>query len=224
MCSFLAPPRPVGDSNVYTDCSLYPMAVLSIDEEWQGAIVLMRRGRDAFRKFILGAVRLPSQEADRKELAESIARDFEMWTWMNEDWPDDPDDELEGQDAVMCAWARAGEMPPLIEAIAELSMPWAVSVCEEAAAKYFPGQAEKTAEREELVSYRVERWVKATTTLKDQDWLSRAALWTSYETWCRFDSGGHEPGKPEDFYAALQELGFVPSGRKGKRGFKPPKH
>lgn len=213
------PERP----NVRTDCSWYPRAFFTGAETWHGAVILTERGKDEFRKFVERSVRLPGEETARKELAEAIAGDVEFWTHMNEDFGDTGED-LSGQEAVIDGWARSGEIPPLHEAIAELSVPGLTAECEDFAMSEFPGWAERSAEREELASYRVERWLSSTNPGKDKDWLPRAELWTAYEVWCRFDGGsGHGAGKPNDFYTALQDLGFVPAGRQGKRGFKPAK-
>ena len=227
MSDFIASTACTGNGNVRTDVSWYPRICLLASEQWRGGMILTGKGKAEFRKFVSECVRLPQGDTDRKELAESIARDVEFWRGMIEDFPDDPA-AYEGQEGIIDAWARSGEIPPLREAVAELSMPGLTAEVTEFAEKNFPARAEQYAEREELSSFRVERWLKGTNPFKGdgtagRDWLPRAELWSSYETWCKYDSGGHPPGNPADFYVALQEKGCIPVRRANGRGFRPPK-
>jgi hypothetical protein len=211
-------------TNVRSDFSWYPRAFFTATQEMLGATILSDKGKRQFREFVRGNVKLPTGDA-RKLLAESIATDVDFWAGMNEDFGDEGDDLLSGQDEVIHGWAVTGEIPDLLDAITELSMPGLSDECARAADRFFPDKAARAAEREELISYRVERWLGTMASqLKGKDWIKRVELWTAYEIWCKCDGTGQHPGQPKDFYEALRSLGFSPSRRHGTDGFKPPIH
>lgn len=221
--SAITPVRPER-TNVRTDCSWYPRAFLTDTELFWGAQILTGKGKAAFRDHVGRLVRLPAEgSAEHKRIEDEIQGAVELFRDLNED-PDCAAEQVDGQDAVIDRWARSGVIPPLAEAIAELSMPGLTDECTDIALKHFPGWAERAAEREELASYRVERWLKGNSPFKEHDWLPRAALWDQYSIWCKFDGGGHDAGKPADFYVALKDLGCSDAKRQGTRGFLRPKH
>jgi hypothetical protein len=206
------------------DC---PRIGLTPTDEWRGAAALATRGKDGLRKFADHNTRFPAAGSDdERDLAAAIDELVGYWREEIEAGLLDRK-ELAGDserydqaDRIVIGWLDGDGAPELHEAVLQLAWPDLLKRCSEFAAENLGG-AEEREEKEELDHFRIRAWLQASNPFASQEWLSRGALFSSFEEWSRMT--GHPVGKAHDFYAGLEEVGCQPGKRRGDRGYHAPR-
>lgn len=202
-----------------------PAIGMTLAQVWRGASVLVDEGKGSLHEYIRSQVEWPppgpcldSLQAGLEELVGYWREEFEAGFDPRE-MEADSDGRFDDEDRIVIGWLIDGELPSERDMMFELAWPSILAWCTEFADKHLPRSA-SSFEKNELSSYRVSRWLAATSTFAGRDWIPRAEMFSAYEMWARIDSG-QPAGKPADFYAALEELGYPEAKRRGVRGFRP---